>query len=165
MSRRLRALTCTALAIPLLACSGATDVQALLTGGSDQQVIVPGTPPAPEPGSGDTSSCGDPCGILLEHDFQELRDGAYCDLCGDSDPTACKGEWLTGLSCVQYDWLRNCMYARLGYDFDGSDWREVFDEEPWYRPDPAFSWDNVTAVQVRNAKALQRIVDGRQCSD
>jgi len=90
--------------------------------------------------------------------FQELqRNGA---------PAACRGEWpLTdAATCYDVDKLRNCIYARLGYDFPKSpQWRTAFDREPWYRVDPAFDWDNVTPIQAQNAKALKGIVRRKLC--
>lgn len=153
-----RSLACVALAIPLLACLGPASDSLQ----PEEPIIAPGTPPAPTPAR--SGPCADPCLLLLEHDFAALNAGGYCDLCRGSDPKACDVQWPGDLSCARYDWLRNCMYARIGYGFEGSDWRAVFDREPWYRPDPEFTWSRVTPVQASNAKTLQRIVDLGRCT-
>jgi hypothetical protein len=63
------------------------------------------------------------------------------------------------------DYLRNCIYARLGYAFDTApEWREVFDKEPWYVPSSDFSWSDVSRGQVRNAKRLKTMSERRDCA-
>lgn len=129
------------------------------TGGLPRGTDGPGPAPTARPGT-----C-DPCSLLMEHDVHALRDGKACELCGATDPAVCDG-WPEPdvVSCERYDWLRNCIYARLGYDFETApEWRRVFDEEPWYRPDPKFTWKRVTSIQKRNAEELQDLAKGRSC--
>lgn len=171
-----------ALACSVLACAGAAPEP-------DGPVIAPGTPiageaeaapatdgaaagevateaPAP-PADPAPAYCSDDCLLLLEHDYSELQDGKYCDLCGPHDDNACSLDWPSSdlMACDRFDFLRNCIYARLGYEFDSApEWREVFDKEPWYQPDPKFDWSRVTPVQAGNAKTLKAIVSRRQCS-
>jgi len=128
--------------------------------------IAPGTPPAPAPPPKPAPTiCTDDCLLLLEHDFDDLEDGSFCDLCGPTDATACETGWpRQRLTCDQVDYLRNCIYARLGYEFDTApEWREVFDQEAWYTPRSDFAWSDVTPVQVANAKDLKRKHDRRDC--
>lgn len=122
-------------------------------------------PPTPAPiVSTEPDSC-EPCSLLMEFDYDDLKEGRACELCGDKT-AACEGWPEPGTpSCDQLDWLRNCLYARLGYDFEtAEDWRVVFDQEPWYTADPDFSWDRVNAVQKRNATQLRNLVKRRRCA-
>ncbi len=163
----------------LLACGGFGQVT-----GPRAPVMVPGTPPAqgaptpapavapaapapaPEPAA-PTGPCADDCLLLMEHRYEDLASGGYCELCGDQDPLACELDWPSSdlMPCDEFDRLRNCIYARLGYDFEGApEWRAVFDQEPWYEPDPKFRWSNVSKVQVANANTLKEIVRKRRCA-
>ncbi len=111
-------------------------------------------------------ACADDCLLLLDHPHAALQDGGFCDLCGEHVPEACELDWPSGdvMPCDRADWLRNCLYARLGYDFDTApEWRVVLDDEPWYAPDPAFSWSAVSPVRSANVKWLKRLVSKRQC--
>ncbi|MCB9685529.1 MAG: YARHG domain-containing protein [Alphaproteobacteria bacterium] len=113
----------------------------------EPEKIAPGTPPAPP--APPAPAC-EPCIAMLDTPIDELPDG-----CGIPD----------GATCDDLDRLRNCMYARLGYDFsDNPSWREVFEKEPWYTPDPAFRWEDVTRVQKRNAQILWDRVERRRCA-
>jgi hypothetical protein len=128
--------------------------------------FAPATPPDPAPTAPPAPTiCTDDCLLVLEHDLDDLEDGLFCELCGASDPTACESGWpRQQLTCDQVDYLRNCIYARLGYDFDTApEWREVFDQESWYTPRDDFSWSDVNRVQVANAKDLKRKHDRRDC--
>ncbi|MCA9493121.1 MAG: YARHG domain-containing protein [Myxococcales bacterium] len=118
--------------------------------GPEPEVIAPGTPPAPaEPVAPAAPAC-EPCVAMLDTPLADLPDG-----CGVPDDA----------TCDEIDHLRNCMYARLGYDFsDNPSWREVFDREPWYAPDPAFRWEDVTRLQKRNAQILWDRVERRRCA-
>lgn len=114
--------------------------------GPAPEAIAPGTPPAPP--APVAPEC-EPCVAMLDTALADLPDG-----CGVPDDG----------TCDEIDRLRNCMYARLGYDFsDNPSWREVFDREPWYTPDPAFRWENVTKLQKRNAQILWDRVERRRC--
>jgi hypothetical protein len=102
----------------------------------------------------------------MEHDFEDLRSGKACDLCGTQDPMICDEGWPEAGTpdCDTYDYLRNCIYARLGYDFEtAEEWRVTFSEEDWYAADPDFSWSRVTPVQKRNATVLRDLVKARRC--
>jgi len=130
-------------------------------------LVAPATPPAPEPPAPQgPPECGDPCLLLLVHDSRELEDGGYCELCGEVDPAACTdGFALRDLTCDRMDWVRNCMYARLGYTFSGDEaWREVFDAEGWYAPREDFRWSDVDRTQVRNAKRLKSLEESGRCA-
>lgn len=128
--------------------------------------VAPGTPPDPTPAAPPVPTvCTDDCLLLLEHDYDDLVDGSYCQVCGDSDPEVCSKGWPTEpLTCERVDYLRNCIYARLGYPFDTApEWREVFDKEPWYTPRDGFRWSDVSPVQAANAKDLKAKSERRDC--
>lgn len=142
-------------------------VAALACAGGDEEApkMAPGTPPDPAGSSAKpqepTGPCADDCMLLLEHDVQDLQKGGFCETC-PSD--GCDGWPREKLSCDQVDFLRNCMYARLGYTFSkAEEWREVFDKEDWYQPREDFSWDEVSRVQVRNANWLKDRRSKRDC--
>lgn len=169
---RIGLLTTTALIWGLLACGGQLPTPQT----RDQTpVLVPGTVPdgkdgtepvAPEPPvPTQPGPCADACLLLLDHDYDELVDGKYCKICESENPEACREKWPEDpLTCERVDWLRNCIYARLGYEFDTKpDWRRKFDAESWYKPDRNFSWDKVTPVQASNAKRLRSITKKRKC--
>ncbi|MCB9679030.1 MAG: YARHG domain-containing protein, partial [Alphaproteobacteria bacterium] len=126
-------------------------------------VAAPSARPMPlviaQPGSCDA------CSLLMQHDFDALKAGKACDLCGAADPTVCEGWPEPGMvGCETYDWLRNCIYARLGYDFNtAEEWRVTFEQEPWYVPDPRFKWERVTPLQQENARILRELVKKRRC--
>jgi hypothetical protein len=124
-------------------------------------------PPEPEPQYDEPPiPCSDDCLLLLDFKYEELERGGYCALCGPYVEGACDQDWPSDerLSCERYDYLRNCIYARLGYQFETApEWRRVFDQESWYTPDPNFEWSRVTPVQVENAKTLKGIVQRRRC--
>lgn len=140
----------------MLACS---------TGPAEPEpILVPPTPGEPAP----SGPCGDDCLLLLEHDYRKLEQGGYCEICGPEVSDACDRTWPseTRLGCDDADYLRNCMYARLGYTFDKApEWRQVFDKEAWYEPNEEFSWSDVTPVQSKNATRLKKMVENRACSD
>ena len=102
----------------------------------------------------------------MEHEFAELKSGQACTLCGSTDPLICDEGWPEPGTpdCDTFDYLRNCMYARLGYGFDtAEEWRVTFSEEAWYTPDPGFEWSRVTPLQKRNARVLRDLVKQRRC--
>jgi len=153
-----RALSIAVLAtavVAALACAG---------GSEEAPQMAPGTPPDPAGSSAEppqTGPCADDCMLLLEHDVRDLQKGGFCETC-PSD--GCEGWPRETLSCDQVDFLRNCMYARLGYTFSkAEEWREVFDKEDWYQPREDFSWDEVSGVQVRNANWLKDRRSKRDC--
>ncbi|MEZ4318356.1 MAG: YARHG domain-containing protein [Myxococcota bacterium] len=125
---------------------------------------LPDPEPAPRPAEPSTGC--DPCSLLLEHELDALKNGKACELCGASDPTVCEGWPEPGtVPCESYDYLRNCIYARLGYDFNtAEEWRVRFEQEPWYSPDPSFRWERVNEVQKLNAKTLRELVSARRCA-
>jgi hypothetical protein len=127
----------------------------------------PAAAPAPaEPAAEPPIPCSDDCLLLLDYAYDELSRGQYCELCGPYVEEACELDWPSSdvMACEQYDYLRNCIYARLGYTFETApEWRRVFDKESWYTPDPRFEWSRVSALQAANAKELKRIVSRRQC--
>ena len=127
--------------------------------------IAPATGPGPAPV--EVPGPCDPCVLLLHNDLAELIDGGFCRLCGEQNPAACEGfPHAPPVTCAEYDWLRNCMYARLGYDFEGAEeWRVEFEDEGWYRPDPAFRFSRVSGVQADNARGLKEIVRDGDCVD
>ena len=93
--------------------------------------------------------------------MRDLKKGSYCETC-PSD--GCDGWPPEKLSCDQVDFLRNCMYARLGYTFSkAEEWREEFDKKDWYEPRDDFEWSDVSALQVRNANWLKDRRKRRDC--
>jgi len=129
-------------------------------------LVAPATPPSPEPPPPPApTECTDTCLLLLAHDSRALEDGGYCELCGGTQPAACdEGFALSKLKCDDMDYVRNCMYARLGYTFSGDDeWRAVFEQEGWYEPRKSFRWSDVDRLQVRNAKRLKAASEARRC--
>jgi hypothetical protein len=141
---------------------------ACASGDPPKPKMAPATPPDPAPAAGAAPApkaaagpCTDDCLLLLEKDARDLQNGGFCDDC-PSD--GCSGWPREPLTCEEVDYLRNCMYARLGYTFDkAEEWREVFDKEAWYEPNERFRWDDVSSVQVRNANWLKKKKDRRDC--
>ncbi|HYJ79180.1 MAG TPA: YARHG domain-containing protein [Longimicrobiaceae bacterium] len=52
--------------------------------------------------------------------------------------------------------MRNEIYARHGYVFSSEDLVQYFSGQPWYQPNPAFSEDQLSAVERANIARLQR---------
>lgn len=129
-------------------------------------IPVPPTPPDPVPVA-PAGPCGDDCLLLMDHDYDELTKDGFCEACKDEVPGACDREWPAPdpVSCDDIDYLRNCMYARLGYTFSNApEWRQVFEGEDWYEADEGFRWEDVPRQQARNASQLKKIVDSGRCS-
>lgn len=156
-----------ALALAVVAMVGL----ACASGSEPAPKMAPATPPDPAPAAGAAPArapatqaggiCTDDCLLLLEQDSRDLRKGGTCGDCPGDDCSSWPREPLT---CEQVDFLRNCMYARLGYTFDkAEEWREVFDKEPWYVPKDDFRWGDVSPLQVRNANWLKKKKDRRDC--
>lgn len=141
---------------------------------------LPGTEPVQEPQAEaapkagpallkDTRTLGaescDPCALLMKYEFEDLKNGKACELCGTENLHVCEGWPSVAPACSTYDKLRNCIYARLGYDFEAApEWKEVFAKEDWYKPDPDFDWNRVSPVQQENAETLRMLVKRKQCA-
>ena len=151
---------------PLIAAAAVvlgTFTLACAAGEPPPPTVAPATPPDPvaEPSAAALPAvCTDDCLLLLEQDARDLMKGSYCDTCGGD----CPGWPREPLGCDEVDYLRNCMYARLGYTFDkAEEWREVFDKEDWYQPRDDFRWGDVSPLQVRNANWLKKKRERRDC--
>jgi len=132
-------------------------------------LVAPGTPPSPTPPPAPAPTgppeCQDNCLLLLIHDSKTLESGGYCEVCGDAVEGACdEGYALRAMGCDEMDYVRNCMYARLGYTFeDNDDWRAVFEKKHWYQPRSDFRWADIDRSQLRNAKRLKALREAGRC--
>jgi len=65
---------------------------------------------------------------------------------------ACKGDLLEGKSLRDLSILRNTIYARYGWDGFRKEWlRNYFHAQPWFRPNPKFTYKLLTDADRKNA--------------
>lgn len=77
-----------------------------------------------------------------------------CRILSEEGPTRveCKGNELTDKSLRELSILRNTIFARYGWAGFRKPWlREHFAKQPWYRPDPRFSYQRLTDADKKNA--------------
>jgi hypothetical protein len=64
----------------------------------------------------------------------------------------CRGELLERRSLRELSILRNTIYARQGWDRFRKPWlRDYFHAQPWFKPNPAFSYKRLSDVDRKNA--------------
>lgn len=63
----------------------------------------------------------------------------------------CKGALLTGKSLRELSILRNTIFARYGWDGFRKPWlRDHFHKQPWFRPNPKFSYKLLSEADRKN---------------
>jgi hypothetical protein len=69
----------------------------------------------------------------------------------------CKNKELEGKSLRELTILRNTIYARYGWDGFRKPWlRDHFHAQPWFKPNPSFSYKLVSDVDRKNAHLIAR---------
>lgn len=106
--------------------------------------------------------CADPCQLLMRYAYDDLAANA-CKLCRKHDDTFCETDfpWNDVPACDAYDELRNCIFARFGYVFAKPKWQQAFGKLPWYKPDPSFKEDKLSATVKGNIRKLKELKDKR----
>ena len=68
---------------------------------------------------------------------------------------SCEGGLLEKKSLRELSILRNTIYARYGWDGYRKPWlREYFHKQPWFKPNPAFSYKLISDVDKKNAHLI-----------
>jgi hypothetical protein len=70
----------------------------------------------------------------------------------------CESEpYLDSLSLRQLSILRNTIFARYGWAGFRKAWlREHFQQQPWYKPDPKFTYKRLSSVDRKNAELIAK---------
>ncbi len=98
----------------------------------------PYTPPPPEKVPGYFAQVM-PCKILREDGMEVI----------------CDGKLLESKSLRELSILRNTIYARYGWDGYRKPWlRAYFHAQPWFKPNPAFSYKQLSDVDRKNAHLI-----------
>lgn len=111
--------------------------------------------------------CVPDCQLLTAYTLDEVQQN-YCALCGAHDEAACTLDWPSSdvPSCEIWDFYRNCVYATYGRTFQKQQWRDAFEKQPWYQPDPAYSDARLSPVAEANIQELVRRKEQKvQCMD
>lgn len=93
--------------------------------------------------------CLEACGGLLDEPFESLAEKVNQD---------CRIDWRDNSKdfyCRHWDHLRNCVYAAGGKGFKKEDWQEEFAEYSWYKINPSFKHDDLSANAKANIKLLK----------
>lgn len=73
----------------------------------------------------------------------------------DSNKIMMTESHLNDLYTEQIDLARNEIYARHGYVFTKSEYKEYFMSKSWYNPDPSFSMEKLSDIEKKNAEFLK----------
>ncbi|WP_158501992.1 YARHG domain-containing protein [Vitiosangium sp. GDMCC 1.1324] len=79
--------------------------------------------------------------------------------CKVSPSVVCNGEpHLESKSLRELSLLRNTIYARYGWAGFRKPWlRQHFQSQPWYKPDPKFSYKRLSQVDRRNVELIAQV--------
>lgn len=105
----------------------------------------------------------DSVALLTQYSFEDLAGGTYCKVCKAEDEMACEMDWPTNdvPSCALWDELRNGIYAYYGRPFETDRWKQHFAKLSWYRADPSFTDDRLSAVARANVALLKQRAEGK----
>lgn len=111
--------------------------------------------------------CADDCLLLTRYDVHTLKH-RFKELCCDTglnadDPRCQTGVWPfpRDAPCTGWKRLEMCVYAKHGYVFkEDSEWKAVFEKEPWYQPNGTFNAGDMTILVKRNTLALRSFASG-----
>ncbi|WP_224243355.1 YARHG domain-containing protein [Hyalangium gracile] len=97
--------------------------------------------------------------VHREDEMTEEKLGAWTFDPGDVEPSTyivCKGNpRLEALSLRELSILRNTIFARYGWGGFRKPWlREHFQKQPWYKPDPKFSYKRLGPNDRRNVELI-----------
>jgi hypothetical protein len=71
---------------------------------------------------------------------------------GQREVVTCKDDLLDKKSFRELSILRNTIYARYGWDGYRKPWlRDYFHRQPWFKPDPKFSYKHLLPIDRKNA--------------
>ncbi len=110
-------------------------------------------------------------GVLIREDeTTEEKLGAWIFDPGDEPATeyvSCKGEpRLQHKSLRELSLLRNTIFARYGWAGFRKPWlREYFQQQPWYKPDPKFSYKRLSTVDRQNVELIAQTELGLRYAD
>lgn len=98
-------------------------------------------------------------GVITQKDVREDNLGPWHFDPGDVKPSkyvTCDGPpRLQDKSLRELSLLRNTIYARYGWAGFRKTWlREHFQKQPWYRPDPKFSYKRLSKADRRNVELI-----------
>lgn len=98
-------------------------------------------------------------GVITPEDLEQGNLGPWRFDPGDVQPSkyvVCDGEpYLQRKSLRELSLLRNTIYARYGWAGFRKTWlREHFQKQPWYRPDPNFSYKRLSKADRRNVELI-----------
>jgi len=107
--------------------------------------------------------CKDSCLLLAEHSFNDVAQKLYCEKCKDFDEDACSLDWPSSdvMGCEEWDYMRNCIFARYGYVFKKEKWKQKFLQKTWYKENPAFSKESLTQQAKDNIAFLKK--EAKEC--
>jgi len=114
------------------------------------------------PGASKAQICADDCLLLTRYDVHTLKH-RFKDLCCGADGTPDDPRCETNVwpfppdhDCTGWERLEMCVYAKYGYVFkEDSEWKPVFEAEPWYRPDGTFTASQMSIMTKRNTLTLR----------
>ncbi|WP_375769005.1 YARHG domain-containing protein [Archangium gephyra] len=108
--------------------------------------------------------------IIRADEVTEEKLGAWNFDPGDEPATeyvSCKGEPnLQSKSLRELSLLRNTIFARYGWAGFRKPWlREHFQQQPWYKPDPKFSYKRLSKVDRQNVELIAQAELGLRYAD
>lgn len=131
--------------------------------GDPQPRIAASGVPDPLAGLSASQMCQSSTLMMVKYRFDELQDDKCEDVCCTLDAThwCCDGDWPfpDRPPCSAYAELRNGLFARYGYPFEGEVWQKAFEDAPYYRRREDFEPGWMSAVALRNVETLKRLED------
>jgi hypothetical protein len=106
--------------------------------------------------------CRDDALLLITHPIAQLENDGWRTLCCGKDPVYddghCEMDWPSSdvPDCSLWDDLRNQIYARYGYPFEGEKWSTWSAKQAWYVRRVDFSEAWISPVAKANVAVLKR---------
>jgi len=121
---------------------------------------------APDPllGQGRNQVCKSDALLLIKHPVAELENTGWTKFCCGDNPVfegRCELDWPSSdvPSCDLWDDLRNQIYARYGYPFQGKKWQAWADKQAWYERREDFQERWLSDTARANIATLKRYAE------
>ncbi len=147
-----------------LACGGGGDEPSTPDGGKKRKKARAGAdaPPDPLAGRSKAEICRDSSLALIRYDLDTLQRDFAGTCCGGdglpADDMECNLDWPFSdvPPCEEWARMRNGIYARYGYPFEGARWRAEFEALPWYQRREDFDPSWMPATARKNVDRLKK---------